>query len=526
MNSKRFILLAVLAALVYGANFWGTSIYILDEAKNAGCAMEMYQRGDLIVPTFNGELRTDKPAFHYFMMMSAYTLFDVSPFSARLFSVLAGILTVLVVYLFTKKFLNEQVAFYTALAMIASLQLAIQFHLAVPDPYLLLLMTTSLLLFFHGYQSNNSKILYAFYALSALAFLTKGLIALALPGLFIFLFLLLKRELTWKKLMTLKLIPGILIFIIVALPWYAAVGYATHGAWLEGFFLKHHLSRFTATMEGHRGFFLAPFVILIAAMLPFSTFIIQAVASAWARRKENPFVLFCLILSIVIPGFFCFSKTILPSYPAPALPFLAIVLGAYLSRVMPEERQPTRSFVNHISLSVYTLIACAIPIALYIGLNQEQSLADLREIAFGFIVLPLAAVVAHYFYSVRKGKLSIYVLSGSWMIVTLFFFWYCYPLVDERNPVSKSEAVIHWQGKPIAYFESLNPAFVFANKQIILRLESKEEVVRFFQQHPDGYITTYASKLEQLIPDESYEVVFRAKDLFENGETVILARKN
>jgi 4-amino-4-deoxy-L-arabinose transferase-like glycosyltransferase len=49
----RFYIIVALSIVVYGSNLGGFSIYILDEAKNASCAMEMMQRGDLVVPTFN-----------------------------------------------------------------------------------------------------------------------------------------------------------------------------------------------------------------------------------------------------------------------------------------------------------------------------------------------------------------------------------------------------------------------------------------------------------------------------------------
>src|SRR4051812_26803601 len=74
-----------LAIIVYGWNFWGTSIYMLDEAKNAGSAAEMIRRDDYLVPTFNGEFH-DKPALQYFFMIAAYKLFGVNAFGARIFS--------------------------------------------------------------------------------------------------------------------------------------------------------------------------------------------------------------------------------------------------------------------------------------------------------------------------------------------------------------------------------------------------------------------------------------------------------
>ena len=78
MQDKKWWLVFALSLISLGANFWGFPIYILDEAKNSACAMEMMQRGDWVVPTFNGVLRTDKPPLHYFFMISAFEMFGIS----------------------------------------------------------------------------------------------------------------------------------------------------------------------------------------------------------------------------------------------------------------------------------------------------------------------------------------------------------------------------------------------------------------------------------------------------------------
>jgi 4-amino-4-deoxy-L-arabinose transferase-like glycosyltransferase len=513
---KRFLTVLVLAVLVHTANFWGTSVYILDEAKNAGCAMEMYQRGDVIVPTFNAELRTDKPPLHYYFMMSAYSVFGVNAFSARLFSVIAGILTVVIVYRFTRKFVDEGSAFWSSLVMVSSLQLAIQFHLAVPDPYLILLIALAFFLFYDGFQLGNGKSMLLVYPVLGLAFMSKGLVAVVIPGLVILLYLTLTGQ--WRSFGKLKLFPGALLFLVVAVPWYVAVGYATHGAWLEGFFLKHNYERFTSTMEGHRGFFLAPFVIVIGALFPFAVFIIQAVKLAWQRRKTNTFLLLCLIVAAVIPGFFSFSRTILPSYPAPALPFVAILLGFYLSSSFIS----TAKNGKLASLIVHFVIAAAVPAAIYIALSNEQVFIPMRQIAFLFVVLPMGAFMALRFF--LKGKLteSLYMLSGTWILVILLFFYYCYPKVDQQNPVSKFLAGRRVDPSSVAYYKSINPAFVFAFQHPVPKLETTEDVRRFIGDSQSLFVITYKRYLPGLTDVTNLQQVFIQKDLFENPETVVL----
>jgi len=508
------LLLIILSVLVFGANFWGTSIYILDEAKNAGCAMEMWQEGNWLVPYFNGELRTDKPPLHYYFMMTAYQLFGVSPFSARLFSVLAGVGLVVVVFLFVRKIVNPATAWWGALGLIASVQMAIQFHLAVPDPYLIFFLTLGLLSFYYGFTHQKPGYLYLFYASCALAFLSKGLIAAVFPGLIILLYWLLTGGFSLKRLYEARFFSGAALFLAVALPWYIGVGIETDGAWLRGFFIDHNVQRYTQTMEGHRGFWGAPFVILFAATLPGSVFVIQAVGTAWRHRRHQPFLLFCLVAIVVIAGFFTFSKTILPSYPAPAVPFLAVLLGYFLSEKI--QTSPVRS--DRAALLVHLLVALAIPVAAWFALGQEASLRHLQPVALAFCLLPLTALLALFFW-IPKRPLALYFLGGGWIALALIFFWWVNPALDRSNPVVIGLRHIP-PGKEVLHFESMNPAYVFALKRTIPKI-SEDEIRKRLEQRKDFVLLTRASHLPALA-GLRLDSVYCQKDVFENPVSCIL----
>ncbi|MEO7991151.1 MAG: glycosyltransferase family 39 protein [Chryseolinea sp.] len=516
---NKFVLLVILSSIVYFSNLGGNSIYILDEAKNAGCAMEMKDRGDWIVPTFNNQLRTDKPPLHYFFMMASYSMFGVTPFAARFFSALAGILLILLVYKNVKHLINESVAFYTALILLSSIQLTIQFHLAVPDPYLILLIALSLFSFFNGYHVDSKQLKW-FYIASALGFLCKGLVAIVLPGLIILLYLGLTQSLNWTTLKHLKIGMGIILFCVLALPWYAAVGFATDGEWLRGFFLEHNLERYTSTMEGHRGFPLVPFVILLVALLPFSVFIVQAVALAWKERKEKPLLLFCLIVSVVFAGFFSFSKTILPSYPAPAIPFLAIVIAYYLDQLQIDEKRKRRS--QWISLSLNALIVIIIFVAAYVALKQEAVMNDLMRSIWIFLILPIGSLTGWYFFTKRKISLFIFSWSGSWIILGLLFFYVTYPLIDQKNPVTSSLPLIEQMHSPrkIVGYRIFNPAYVFALHQSIEVANTPEALEELTKGEQNIIIITRGKYRDELPQD--LKTIYRGKDLFEKNETILL----
>ena len=67
-------------------NLGSAYLWDRDEPRNAGCAVEMHQRGDWVTPIFNDQMRHQKPAFVYWLMMSAYSVFGVSEFAARFWS--------------------------------------------------------------------------------------------------------------------------------------------------------------------------------------------------------------------------------------------------------------------------------------------------------------------------------------------------------------------------------------------------------------------------------------------------------
>ena len=513
---KHLIALIFLAFVLYGANTWGTAVYVLDEAKNSGCAMEMAERSDWVVPTFNDALRTDKPPLHYYFMKVAYAAIGVNPFAARFFSVVMGVLTVLCVYLFTKELANKEAAFWSALFLTVSIQLTLQFHLAVPDPYLIFFLTAALFSFYKGYRDDKPLFFYLFYAGIALATLAKGPVAVVFSGLIILVFLLFRRDFTWRRLMRIRLFHGILIFCLIVLPWYILVGIATDGEWLQKFFLDHNVGRFTSTMEGHGGFPLASFVIVLGALLPFSFFAPQAIRAAWKQRAGNPFLLFCLIACLVIVLFFAFSRTILPNYPEPSLPFLSVILGAFFS----QQIRSTTPVALGWNAFVYLLISLAIPLVAWFALKQDDTLAPITYMAGYCAILSLGGVAGFVFIVKKQRTRALYSYVVASSIFLLFFFYTILPRLDGYNPVMQSLAHMDKKNKIVCY-KNLNPAFVFALRRPVPVFQSVEEIESFSDHENKFYLITQSRYLDEIDVLRS-AVVYEGKDLFENTTTVVV----
>ena len=94
---------------------------------------------------------------------------------------------------------------------------------------LTLLITMAFYCFLRAIEDpRRSRFAYGIYFFGALGVLTKGLIGAAFPAIIILVFLLVTGEI--RKLATLKIFTGSLLFLLVAAPWHIAAGLSNPGS--------------------------------------------------------------------------------------------------------------------------------------------------------------------------------------------------------------------------------------------------------------------------------------------------------
>lgn len=487
----------------------GYDIYILDEAKNAEAAREMWVSGDWIVPRFNGQPRYDKPPLHYYFFSLGYQIFGVHAFGARFFSAIMGIITFLAVFFKVWKRKDQKAAQIALLALLASPHFLIQFHLAVPDPFLICFLTLSLL-FLESYiesEYSSKKAIRWSYLFLGLAVLSKGPLAIVLLGLTVLIFSLLCKGSFWSNFQSFLDIPAISIFLTVVLPWYVLVAVATDGSWLEEFIFHHNLNRFSSTMEGHGGPFYLPPMMVFVGFFPASVLLFLGL-SHWKKQVKNqPLFALAFLFSVVILVFFMFSKTKLPNYTAPIYPFLAIMLALNYEAIFQSKW-----------LNISLIISAFVPITL--GFFIKLLGPKIPELAIysdlWMVVLPSASValLSILFLIGSKKSTGFVLVCFSYIALSLGLLGFGFPLVDAQNPIKSALRVLP-AGAEIYYWHEFNPAFPFNIQLMILPWEEK-----YFSEN-SLVLTTSRALIDQPFPC-AYEVVFRAKDLFETTETVIL----
>ena len=321
-----------------------------DEGRNAEAGREMFASGDLITPTFNGELRVAKPVFVYWLMTMSYHVFGVSEFAARAPSALFGVALIVMHYLFVTRLRGPTVGLYGALMLLLNIEVLALGRMAITDSVLIFFTTLSLYGFWLGLHEpgRGRHWIWAFYAGMALATLTKGPVGFAVPLITGLLYLAATRQwlVFWQRGAP---IAGTLLFVILAGPWYAAM-FLLHGDAYSSQAKVHTVGRFLAPMEGHGVGWWFYFPVLLLGFYPWSTFLPAGLYRAYQSWRASRAIVnrrhdslesgktsgsgdelewFAGLWIVGVFIFFSLSSTRLPHYIGPLFPACALLAASF-----------------------------------------------------------------------------------------------------------------------------------------------------------------------------------------------------
>lgn len=522
---KELFVVFFIPAVLFFFRLDALPFYIVDEARNAEAAREMLERSDFLVPTYNYELRTDKPPLHYWIFILGYKLLGVSELSSRIGSAIIGLATVLLVYLFTVKVLNRKIALISASLLPTCLYSFLIFRMAVPDPYLVFFSTLALFSFYIGIVNNTYKYILIFYISIGLAVLTKGPVGFILPFGVAFTFIFFREMLTpshsdtkgvpqllfsavksLKVFLTSRHIIGFLIAGAIAIPWYVIVSMKTGGKFASGFFLHHNIGRFLTSYEGPEGPFFTPLFLLLG-FFPWSFFTIQVLISSYKEKRE-PLMLFLSLWVILHLIFYSLSATKLPQYLIPVYPALSILTAKYLSQGMPYKR------VSAAFISIFGLSAC---IALFI-LGNKYAKELMPWVAFLGIPFLIGGVIVllrdrHIPQTIAVSTLVFLLLVSGWFMPTsekYFIPKKIGSIIEEQTQKSGGE-LIH----AVYSYKYYDPAFEFYIRKKIMRIEEPSLL-------PEGSLLVSTEDRLRGLTNVKYHQLFKIRDSLRNKEVLVV----
>lgn len=334
LNPVKILILV----LIYGLLWFGTLNYRhlipSDEGRYAEISREMLVTGDWVTPRYNGYKYFEKPPLQIWATATAFNLFGIGDWQARLWTALTGFLTILFVGFTGARIYNARAGWIAALVLASSPMWVIGGHINSLDmglsAFLVAALCSLLLAQTSRLQSGTRNWMWACWALMGLATLSKGVIGLAIPGMVFAVYSITAWD--WKIWKRLYIISGTIVFLAITAPWFVLVA-QRNPEFLEFFFIHEHLQRFTQTAHSRTGpiYFFIP--LLILGFLPWVAQIPGAIGQAWQERNRqfsSGWLLTCWFA--VILGFFSLSQSKLPGYIIPIFPALALIVGNRLDR--------------------------------------------------------------------------------------------------------------------------------------------------------------------------------------------------
>jgi len=332
----HLVLLLALTALIYIGSAWNPALQDDADAAHAEAAREMVERGDWITLHINGIRYLEKAPLMYWAVAASYKIFGFTEFATRLPLAIGAMLLVAAVYFFGRWMGGARAGFYSGLAISTGLGVYLFTRIMIPEVILSFFLTVAFYFFLKVYFGElDSRWAYVFYACMAAAVLTKGLIGIVFPGGVLFVFVLLTNG--WRRLWQLRPISGILLFLIIAVPWHAlAIWRNDKFFWF--YFINEHFLRYLGKRypADYDTVPIASFWLLhLVWLFPFSVFLplaAQRIRKLWRPvERQDQLRLFAWLWVLVVIGFFSFS-TRQEYYTFPAFPALALLAGIGLAR--------------------------------------------------------------------------------------------------------------------------------------------------------------------------------------------------
>jgi len=307
-----------------------------DEGRYAEIPREMAATGDWLTPRFDGLKYFEKPPLQYWASAAAYSVFGISEWTSRLWTVGLAFACLPMVFGWTRRLYGRNAALAAVVALCVSPYFGIVGHLDLLDAGFSFWLTGAVFAFTLaqtaevGSREERRWMLIAWVA-AALAILSKGIVVGVLTGASLVVYSCIERDIRpWKRLHAAM---GVPLFLLVGAPWFIAVS-IRNPDFPEFFFIHEHFARFLTTVHQRVEpwwFFLPP---LLLGVLPWGRGLVGGAVRAWRDPGPTPQfkpLRFLLIFAVFTLVFFSASGSKLAPYIQPMFPPLAAVVGVYVA---------------------------------------------------------------------------------------------------------------------------------------------------------------------------------------------------
>lgn len=342
---------AALLSLIGARLFAMIGLPLMDtsEPRYAEIARTMLVSGDWITPWFAPDVPFwGKPPLSFWAQALAMKVFGINALAVRLPSLLATMLTLALLFRLANSLFGAATARLATLMCMSALVMFVDAGAVLTDPFLTLGVTLSLVAFLMAHIHPSAGWRYGFFVGLAVGLLAKGPLALVLVGFPVVVAWWLSGD--WRTCWrALPWVTGLLLTMVLVVPWYAAAEIKTPG-FLRYFLVGEHILRFIDPGwqgdlygNGHARAHGTIWIYWLLGALPWSLWILPAIASFFRQRSSSGAVMstslpsravwaFLLAWAIVCGLLFSPASNILPTYVQPSLPALCLLLAHGIAR--------------------------------------------------------------------------------------------------------------------------------------------------------------------------------------------------
>ncbi len=364
MKSNRSSLLVIgLFVLLYILPLGARPMVIPDESRYAEIPREMLASGNWITPRLDGLRYFEKPVLGYWLGASSMLVFGQNMFAARLPSALAaGFSALLVLYLLSNSGIRGRDSFIPPVVFLTFAQVFMTGVFTVLDGPFSFFLTATMVLFFLASEAEGRERCLRYAACGAAAgcaFLTKGFLAFAVPGVALLPYLLWRKKLL--EFLKYSWIP-LIAMLVVVLPW-ALLIHSLEGDYWNYFFWEEHVQRFASSSKAQHAkpfWFYLP--ILILGALPWS-FVAPGLMKGRLSLPVQPLYRFALCWFVFPFLLLSIAQGKLQTYILPCFAPLSVFIGAGISKYIETgERNRGVKIGLLIPGVLFLLVAVALPV--------------------------------------------------------------------------------------------------------------------------------------------------------------------
>ncbi|WP_447984770.1 ArnT family glycosyltransferase [Nitrospira sp. Nam74] len=534
---KSFPVLLLLAAAILLLFINLGTLGLTDQAEgiNAEVAREMLESGDWTTPTLNGEPRFATPPYVYWLIGAAYRIFGINEMAARVPSAVCMVALILLQYWFLTTTRGPFTGLVGGLMLLLNIEMVAIGRLALTDSALILSTTASLYGFWLGLHGEGKQrhAFWLFYVGMSIGVLTTGPVGLVAPLLGSIPYLIITHR--WKQFWRRGYpIPGLLIFALLALPWYGTMLWI-HGSSYWRSATADTVGQFFNVLGWHGGTIIFSLPILLFGFFPWSGFLPAALFQVWkewrAARRATPtnndrkpepqeLELFAALWLIGVLVFFALSATQLPHGIGPLYPAAAILVASYWTRSVKEPEAPGL----RASLWTLMLLGCAMGLILiaspslyatYIEqIAKEFPVARAVEpgiglTAAGFVLIIGVGIVGYFGLAEHRRAGALWAAGATIVVVVLIAIVIMLPRFSKYfiNPPHELAYVAGVNLQPHDQFVIYGPPqpslLFYAKRQVVMIKPGEEDQMKSHIAGAGRTMILLPSRLKSKLPPEA-----------------------